>query len=267
MRFFFAWPDWCRACLVCGLVLSQLISILSRALKTRMCSGVRPQSNMIAVVKFKLERMFVFGFFSIPLSHATKKLDIFFSIVCRSESLRQRIVLFVALSHCNQQIFVCCTESLWHTKFVYFAEKIPKRAQKCFIFSTFLSFLALFGTFLHFAFPFLHFFKKIYTLWHFLCKIYTRFVCRSARNKKSICRSDSVRQTKQIFVTVTQCNKQYWKKYPIYLWHVTKELEKKPKKNIVLNLNFTTAIKLLWGTLPTLFLCLLQWNKTTSQVS
>ena len=36
------------------------------------------------------EWMFVFGFFSIPVSHATKKWDIFSNNVCRTESLQQR---------------------------------------------------------------------------------------------------------------------------------------------------------------------------------
>ena len=55
-----------------------------------------------------------------------------------------------------------------------------------------------------------------------------------------------------LFVTVTQFNKQKiclsLKKYPISLLHVTKELGKKAKTNILLNLKFTTSIKLLWGT-------------------
>ena len=53
-----------------------------------------------------------------------------------------------------------------------------------------------------------------------------------------------------LFVAVTQCDKQYLKRYFISLWHVTKELEKKPKTNILPNLNFTSAIKLLWGDSP-----------------
>ena len=36
-----------------------------------------------------------------------------------------------------------------------------------------------------------------------------------------------MRYTKQIFVAVTQCDKQYLKKYSISLWRVTKEPEKK----------------------------------------
>ena len=62
-----------------------------------------PQSNLIALVKFKFGRRFVVGFFPIPLSHATKKLDTFFTIVCRTESLRQTKFLFVVLSHYYKQ--------------------------------------------------------------------------------------------------------------------------------------------------------------------
>ena len=67
-------------------------------------------------------------------------------------------------------------------------------------------------------------------------------VCDSVR------RSDSVQQTNQIFVIATQCKKQYWNKYPISLWHVTKKMEKRTKINILSNLNSSTAIKLVWGT-------------------
>ena len=76
-----------------------------------------------------------------------------------------------------------------------------------------------------------------------------------------VCHSDSVQPTKNLFVAVAQCDKQNFfcrsdslpqaiiNKYPISLWHVTKKLEKKkPKTNILSNFNFTTAIKLLWGT-------------------
>ena len=76
-------------------------------------------------------------FFPIPLSHATKKLDIF-------------SVLFVAVSHCDKEIFclvhwatatnrffVGCTESLWQTKFVYVPGKNPKRAQNAKFVGTF----------------------------------------------------------------------------------------------------------------------------------
>ena len=39
----------------------------------------------------------------------------------------------------------------------------------------------------------------------------------SATKKQSVYRSDSVQQTKQIFVTVTQCDTQYFKKYIQFL--------------------------------------------------
>ena len=48
--------------------------------------------------------------------------------------------------------------------------------------------------------------------------------------QKNFCCSDSVWPTKQFFVTATQCDKQDLKKYPISLWHVTKELEEKKQK-------------------------------------
>ena len=63
-----------------------------------------PQSNLIALVIFQFGWMFLFNFFSpIFLLHATKKLDNFFTIVCRTESLRQTEFWFVALSHYNKQ--------------------------------------------------------------------------------------------------------------------------------------------------------------------
>ena len=197
--------------------------------------------------------MFVFGFFPIPLSQATKKLDFFFVIVCRSESLRQRIVFFVALSHCEKQIFCLLHWVTVTNKVCICSGKKLKKGPKMLHFLVLFAIFETFCYFLAFCMPiFVLFSKKFYTLWHFVCKIYQFWLSQwlSATNKKSICRSDSVRQTKQIFVTVTQCDKQYWKKYPSYLSHVTKELKKKPKTNIISNLNFITAIKLLWGTFP-----------------
>ena len=64
-----------------------------------------------------------------------------------------------------------------------------------------------------------------------------------------------MRQTKQIFVSVTKCDKQFWQNYSISLWHVKKELKKKPKTNIHSYLNLTTAIKLLWVVLKSI-ICL-----------
>ena len=58
----------------------------------------------------------------------------------------------------------------------------------------------------------------------------------SATNKNSVCCSDSVWQTIP-------------KNYTISLSHITKKLEKMPKTNIHPNVKFTSAIKLLWGTL------------------
>ena len=68
-------------------------------------------------------------------------------------------------------------------------------------------------------------------------------------------------QTQFLFVVVAQCHKQkfcllQWLSvtnksdfFPISLLHITNILEKNPKTNINPNLNFTSAIKLLWGTL------------------
>ena len=73
--------------------------------------------------------------------------------------------------------------------------------------------------------------------------------------KNIVCHSDSVQQTKNLFVTVTQSNKQnksllQWfsaknnikKNFFFFLWHVTKEL-KKGKKNILSYLNITSVHK------------------------
>ena len=70
--------------------------------------------------------VFFLAFWPIPLSHATKKLDIF-------------SILSVALSHCDKDLFClshrvtatngffgCRTESLRQTKLVYVAPKMPK---------------------------------------------------------------------------------------------------------------------------------------------
>ena len=77
-----------------------------------------------------------------------------------------------------------------------------------------------------------------------------------------------MRQTKNPFVAVTQCKKSVSQrlratnniedKNPISLRHVTKELEKRQQQKIHSILNFTTAIKLLLGTLHvmTIYVCL-----------
>ena len=41
----------------------------------------------------------------------------------------------------------------------------------------------------------------------------------------------AVQQTKFLFVTVTQCNKQYWQKSSIYKWHVTRNWKKAKNKH------------------------------------
>ena len=159
--------------------------------------------------------------------------------------------------------FVCCTELLQQTKFVYPHKSMSKRAKNASLFALW----ALFGTVLPF-------FGLSFACFGIFLTINTDVVCRS----------DSVQQTKKclsqwlsatnkkLFVAVTQGNKQnnclsQWlsatnksnhchsdsvqetilikKKYPISLLHVTKTLEKKPKTNSLSNLNFTTALKLL----------------------
>ena len=155
--------------------------------------------------------------------------------------------LLVTLSHCDKLIFFVLLSHRDKQHLYTLPKKIPKcsknaqkntkgtkSAKKCKKYQKVTksaAFLALFGIF------FWNIYKVCLLQW------------LSATNKKSVCRSDSVQQTKQIFFTATLCNKQYWeKKNPISLWHVTKELKKKQKNNILSYLNFTTAIKLLWGT-------------------
>ena len=69
------------------------------------CKIKVPQSKLIALVKFKFGRMFVFGFFPNFFVTCNKEIGYFFSIVCCTESLRQTEFSFVALSHCNKQNF------------------------------------------------------------------------------------------------------------------------------------------------------------------
>ena len=123
---------------------------------------------------------------------------------------------------------------------------MPKKAQTC---CNFWYFLIFFANFVPYCIFFL-IFVVVEFLAFFMQHIPILFVavtkCNkqnihllqwlSVTNKTNLCHSDLVRQT-------------ILKKYPISLWLVTKELEKKPKTNILSNLNFTSAIKLLWGTL------------------
>ena len=106
--------------------------------------------------------------------------------VCRTEPLRQTDLLFVALSHCDKQ-------SLF-----MFRKKTQKGPKMLIFFGTFCHLLALFVTFWHLVCPFSYFFSQNSTHFGNLCAIDINFVCRS----------DSVRQTKNPFVAVTQCNKQ-----------------------------------------------------------
>ena len=105
------------------------------------CNFKVPQSNLIAVVKFNYERMFVFWLFFQFLCHMPQRNFIYFWI------------LLVALSHCDKDLFclsqwvtatnrffVCCNESQRHTKFVYVAKRCWKRTKT-------LKLLVLFWTF------------------------------------------------------------------------------------------------------------------------
>ena len=119
-------------------------------------------------------------------------------------------ILFVALSHCDKDLFclshwvtatnrfvVCCTESLRQTKLVYVSKKMPKSAKKKLNFCYLLHFKALFV-------PFRQFCAVFCILFAFLAC----FAFFSATNNNFVWRSDSVWQTKNPFVAVTQCDKQ-----------------------------------------------------------
>ena len=186
-----------------------------------------PQSNLIAVVKFKFKLIFVFGFFKPPLSHTKKKLDIFsntvFALSCDKD-------LFCC-SHwvtLTNEFFVCRTHLLGQTKLPYVKQKkwlnwskIKQKIQnKCIqiITKTHRVYkkqkntkkkFSMFGLFLA------SFLEQIHFLSQWL----------SATNKKVVCRSDWAHQTKQIFVQVTQFNKQYLKniQYLCGLWQRNKK--------------------------------------------
>ena len=128
------------------------------------------------------------AFFPIPLSHATNKLDIF-------------LILFVVVSHCDKELFlllhwatatnrffVCCSESLWQTKFCKGSKKEAKMGPKM------LHLLVRFAIFWHFVCLFFssYFCSKILHTLALFYTIYTNFVSRY----NSISRSDSVPQTK-----------------------------------------------------------------------
>ena len=168
------------------------------------------------------------AFFPIPLWHATKKLDIFFNIVCRTESLWQTEVLFVALSHCDKQNF-CLSHWVPATnKICICCQKVAKSVNNAQLFGSFGHFWGLFVPFMHFRGPYfstlLIFFYFWATFWPYTQIL---FVAVTQCDKQFVCLLQWLQQRKILFVAVTQCNKQYWKKYPISLLHVTKELKKK----------------------------------------
>ena len=143
---------------------------------------------------------------------------------------------------------------------------LPKSCQKCQQCSIFWHFWALIGTFWDFCAFFWHYwehFRHFITLLLFFCNLsvtYTNFVCRS----------DSVRRTNFLFDAVIQCDKLnfcllQWlsatnntEKNILFLWCMwQRNWKKKPKTNILPNLNFTSAIKLLSGTLIVVWVILL----------
>ena len=142
----------------------------------------------------------------------TKKLDNFFTIVCRTESLRQTEFWFVALTHYNKQNVYLSQWGTATNKICICYQKVPKnKNKKCKIrhkspkkwqrdvkSANKLRTVDTFGTFL---------------------ATYANFVCRSDSVRQTflfVCCSDSVQQTKFLFVKVTQCNKQYWQHFSIY---------------------------------------------------
>ena len=151
-----------------------------------------------------------FFFSSITLSHATKKFVIF-------------PILFVALSHCNKDLFclshwftatnrffICCTESLIQTKFVYFAKKVPKQKQMLHFFPFLVSFVSFWHKLCLFVFKKMNFCHVLASFWQIIV---------------IFCRSDSVQQTKNVFVTGTQCNEQ--NKFLSQRFGATNNIEKK----------------------------------------
>ena len=142
--------------------------------------------------------MFVFGVFSISFVTCHKKIEYLFQyclwrwvdmtkiwFVCRTESLRQTHFLFVALRHCDKQNMYMLGKKcqivpkIWkmNTKK---SQKMPKRHQKCYKLQKVkisAAFLALFSIF-------------------------------PAMFPNLVCHCDSLQQTKNQFVAVTQCDKQ-----------------------------------------------------------
>ena len=138
------------------------------------------------------------AFFPIPLSHAKKKLDFFFSIVCRSESLRQKLFCLLHWATATNRFFCLLHWVTVTNKVCICSGKKPKKVPKMLHILVLFAIFSTFCYFLAFCMPFFVFFSKNSTHFGLLCAIYTNFVCRS----------DSVRQTKNSFVVVTQGDKQ-----------------------------------------------------------
>ena len=158
-----------------------------------------PQSNLIALLKFKFGRIY---FFQFPC-HMPQKNLIFCqyclshwvtvtnrNLVCWSESLQQTKILFVALSHCDKMLPKSCQKCQQCLTFSHFWPQ----------FGTCQDFYALFFIFWGYFCCFLELFGNIY--------LFCLLQWLSATNNNSVCCSGSVPQTKILFVAVTQCNKQ-----------------------------------------------------------
>ena len=129
--------------------------------------------------------------------------------VCCTGSLRQTDFLFVALSHCYKEFFICF-------------EKDANKVQTCCNIGTIFSFWHFLCLF--FVAILMPFFVILYKHFGIFCATYTNFFCCS----------DSVRQTKNPFVAMTQCDKKYWKKISNFFvaWD-NGNLRKKTKTNIL----------------------------------
>ena len=188
--------------------------------------------------------------------------------------------LNTSLSHwvtATNGFFVCRTDSLQLTILIYVAQKMPKcfknknKIQKMHTNSPQKNSTKnaqnskstkkcnMFG-------PFGHLFWNIYNF------SLTQWL--HATNKKLVFRSDSVWQTKQIFIAVTQCDRQYSKNIPNSLCLVQKNRGTKAKNKhpfkfelhhrfqiafgyIILYLSSCTLVYVLTCVLLNLFLCLL----------
>ena len=101
--------------------------------------------------------------------------------------------------------------------------KSVNNAQLFVTLTSFCYFLGLFCLILHYR-------KKIVfgTFWQHILILF--FAVTQCNKQNSVCCSGSVPQIKIVFVAVTLCDKQYWKKYPISLFHVRMKWRRKKKK-------------------------------------